>query len=165
MSAGDRPRSVELQHALKDALSVQWGSADLESAVSRYSAEGHEVTSWLKSFLANCSEMVVKWKVEPWAEVTLSTRVEDALEEPLRTLRYYNRKIGKQVLQIGAVYDTEDCVLLAEDDEILVGSDAGIQRIGFGFENALRALLGGTWDKTFCWKPGVPAAYPEIRDP
>ncbi|MDF6020569.1 hypothetical protein [Streptomyces sp. JH34] len=45
--------------------------------------------------------------------------------------------------------ETEENVLLVENGDIVFAGDAGMQRVGNGFERAVKAFVSGTWDKTF----------------
>ncbi|MFF4599830.1 SUKH-3 domain-containing protein [Amycolatopsis sp. NPDC001319] len=144
-----RPRMAALEEILENARDFEFGEVNVERARMRYRDEGYEVTSWLEEFIENYSELTVEWQVDPWPTTALTTNVESALEEFPGNIRYYARRIGKLVLPVGAAFETDERILLAQDGEMLLAGDAGIQRVGFGFETFLRALLTGDWDKTF----------------
>ncbi|WP_329331163.1 SUKH-3 domain-containing protein [Streptomyces sp. NBC_01454] len=121
---------------------------DLADACSQYSEAGYEVTPQIRTFLGDYGELTVTWMFRQ-SEVELTTSVEQALEFPARNVRIYAKRIGQPVLPVGIVFSTEDCVLLAENGDILIGGDAGIQRVANGFAEAVQALITGNWDKTF----------------
>nr|WP_272920628.1 SUKH-3 domain-containing protein [Streptomyces sp. SID8367] len=96
-------------------------------------------------------EITVAWM---WRqrEQTLTTSVETTRESTHatpRTVRILGKRLGSPVLLVGTVFSTEEAVLLAENGDILTYGDAGFQRVGHGFEHAVRALVAGDWDKTF----------------
>ncbi|MFJ9406562.1 SUKH-3 domain-containing protein [Streptomyces sp. NPDC101393] len=124
---------------------------DVEDVCRQYAEEGDEVTSRLRDFLANYGELTVTWM---WRqhEVELTTSVERTLEATHaipRNVRIDAKRIGQRLVLVGTAWDTEDVVLLAENDDIFISGDAGIQRIANGFENAIRAIGTDSWDKTF----------------
>ncbi|MYT74613.1 MULTISPECIES: SUKH-3 domain-containing protein [unclassified Streptomyces] len=105
----------------------------------------------LHRVLEQYGEITVAWM---WRqrEQTLTTSVETTRESTHatpRTVRILGKRLGSPVLLVGTVFSTEEAVLLAENGDILTYGDAGFQRVGHGFEHAVRALVAGDWDKTF----------------
>lgn len=121
---------------------------DLADACSQYTEAGYEVTPQIRTFLGDYGELTVTWMFRQ-SEVELTTSVEQALEFPAGNVRIYAKRIGQPVLPVGIVFSTEDCVLLAENGDILIGGDAAIQRVANGFAEAVQSLITGNWDKTF----------------
>jgi hypothetical protein len=64
-------------------------------------------------------------------------------------VKSYSRRLGIPVLPAGIAFETEEAVLLAENGDILFVRDAGMQRVANGFEEAVKALISGDWDRTF----------------
>ncbi|MDH6137406.1 hypothetical protein P3T37_006838 [Kitasatospora sp. MAA4] len=143
-----RPVLEELRATLIGATRFEVGPLDVEDACRQYVEEGYEVTAQLREFLANYAELTVAWRFRDWEE-EVSTAVEKALDAPTRNVRHYAKRIGQPVLPIGAAFSTDEVLLLAENGDILLGGDAGIQRVAHGFENAVRSIVTGDWDKTF----------------
>ncbi|MFK4103947.1 SUKH-3 domain-containing protein [Streptomyces sp. NPDC019531] len=124
---------------------------DLEDARRRYAEEGFDFSPRLREFLEIYGEITVNWE---WRErrQEFTTSVERTLDAPHgtpRNMNIYAKRIGRPVLPVGMVFSTEECVLLADNDDILFAGDAGIQRVANGFEDAVRALVTADWDKTF----------------
>ncbi len=142
---------MELKEALSDAASVDFGEVDVEAALARYREAGYEVTDQLRNFLENYGELTVTWLSRVHQRVaSLSTTVDSAMEVfPALVKRGYTERLGMPVLPVGLAFETEDAVLLAENGDILFGSDAGMQRVAGGFEEAVKALISGNWDRTF----------------
>ncbi|WP_035799138.1 SUKH-3 domain-containing protein [Kitasatospora mediocidica] len=143
-----RPVLEKLRATLADATRFETGPLDVEDACRQYAEEGYEATGQLREFLADYAELTVAWRFREWEE-EVSTSVEKALDAPARNVRFYARRIGQPVLPVGAAFTTDEVLLLAENGDILLGGDAGIQRVAHGFENAVRCLVTGDWDKTF----------------
>ncbi|MFJ5798582.1 SUKH-3 domain-containing protein [Streptomyces decoyicus] len=147
----DRPALQRLRAAVSGEARIEAGPLDVEDVCRRYAEEGYEVTSRLRDFLANYGELTVTWM---WRqhEVELTTSVERTLEATHaipRNVRIDAKRIGQPLVLVGTAWDTEDIVLLAENYDIFISGDAGIQRIANGFENAIRAIGTDSWDKTF----------------
>ena len=146
--ATGRPALERLRTALAGATRFEVGPLDVEDACRQYVEDGYEVTGQLRVFLANYAELTVVWKFRDWEE-EVSTSVERALDAPARNVRIYAKRIGSPVLPVGAAFSTNEVLLLAENGDILLGGDAGIQRVAHDFEDAVHALVTGNWDKTF----------------
>ncbi|MEU7639780.1 MULTISPECIES: SUKH-3 domain-containing protein [unclassified Streptomyces] len=147
----DRPAVRRLHDLVAGEARLEAGPLDIEDACRRYAEEGYEVTPRLREFLTDYGELTVTWT---WRqrEVELTTAVERTLEATHalpRNVRIDAKRIGQSLVLIGTAWDTEDVVLLAENDDIFISGDAGIQRIANGFENAIRAIGTDSWDKTF----------------
>jgi hypothetical protein len=140
---------VELKRALSGALRVEFGEVNIDAACSRYAESGYEVTPWLRSFLENYSEITVVWRSSHNYENELTTSVDIALEAYPRNVRNYAMRIGHVVVPVGMAFATEERLLLAENGDVLLGGDAGLQRVGSGFEDAVQSLIANDWDKTF----------------
>ncbi|WP_340684335.1 SUKH-3 domain-containing protein [Amycolatopsis coloradensis] len=154
-----RPRAAGLQDALRNAISVEVGSVDVDAACVRYREEDYGVTPWLREFLENYSELTVEWSYRNDSGIAttgLTTVVDCALSVSRRNVRNDIRRIGKTVLPVGLASETEDRILLAEDGEILIAGDAGTQRVANGFEAAMRALIANDWDKTYLFSSNIP---------
>ncbi|MFI7603714.1 SUKH-3 domain-containing protein [Micromonospora sp. NPDC049366] len=145
--SGIRPEGLML--VLQQALRSDVGKIYLQKASGEYAAAGYEVTPWLRSFLERYSELVVAWRTARGGEVELDTRVEAALDAYPHNVRVWGRRLGMSVVPVGMAFETEERLLLAEDGEILIAGDGGIQRVGRGFENCLAALISGAWNKRF----------------
>lgn len=147
----ERPSIQALQDELSGVAHLSAGDLDIESACRQYAEDGYEVTPQLREFLQNYGEITVTWQFRDY-EVEVTTATERTLESAHatpRNARIFARKLGQPIQLIGTAFDTEDCVLLAEDGGILLYSDAGYQRVANGFEAAIHALVTGDWDKTF----------------
>ncbi|MFF4604251.1 SUKH-3 domain-containing protein [Streptomyces sp. NPDC001339] len=144
----DRAAVRKLQEDLSTEARFTAHPLDIEAACRKYTEEGYEVTPQLVEFLENYGELTVTWQFRN-ADVELSTTVESALDMPFRNVRICAKRIGRPVLPVGSAFVTEEGVLLAENGDIFLAGDAGIQRVDNGFENAVRALIASDWDKTF----------------
>ena len=149
MSESARPRLAELESITASARRVRFGEIDVDDASARYAGEGYEVTGWLRAFIENYSELVVVWSGTKGGENQIDTTVDAALDASIRNVRIYATRVGRPVLPVGIAFATEETVLLADNGDILLAGDAGMQRIANGFEPSLEALLANTWDKTF----------------
>ncbi|GGU10433.1 MULTISPECIES: SUKH-3 domain-containing protein [Streptomyces] len=149
-SISERPRAEELQQALAGASSVELGEIDVEAACAAYRDAGYEVTEQLRGFLENYGELTVGWisRVNG-KEQTLTVSVEEALDVFPPNVKSYSKQLGAPALPIGVAFDTDETVLLAANDDILFAGDAGMQRVANGFEEAVKALISGDWDRTF----------------
>jgi hypothetical protein len=147
----ERPAIQELRDALSGAANFEVHPLDIEDACRQYAEDGYEVTPQLREFLENYGELTVTWQFRE-SEVEVTTSVERTLEATHatpRNARIFAKRLGRPVLLVGTAFETEECVLLADNGDILLAGDAGFQRIAGGFENAVRALVTGDWDKTF----------------
>jgi hypothetical protein len=144
-----RPRLDELRRVLEPALRVEFGEIDVRAACLRFEAAGYTVTPWLCRFLENYSELTVVWRASRGGENELVTSVEAALDAPRRNVLIDAERLGREVVPVGVAFETEEWMLLTEDGDIILSGDAGMQRVGNGFEESLRALLANDWDKAF----------------
>ncbi|MGD3111806.1 SUKH-3 domain-containing protein [Streptomyces sp. YGL11-2] len=148
----ERPAVEGLRPALAGSARLEAGPLDVADACRQYTEEGFDITPRLRVFLEAYGELTVTWTFKA-GETDLSTSIERTLEAPHatpRTTRIFTQRIGRSVIPVGAASScTEDCILLADNGDILLGGDAGIQRVANGFEDAVRALVAGDWDKTF----------------
>ncbi|PBC69572.1 SUKH-3 immunity protein of toxin-antitoxin system [Streptomyces sp. TLI_235] len=138
-----------LESALIGASQVEYRPVDLGDACARYREAGYEVTPWLRRFLENYCGLSVTWSFRGVLDVELVTDVREALDVHPANVRHYARRAGFQVVPVGLAFDTEESVLLAENGDILLGGDAGVQRVAHGFEEAMRSLIMDTWDKSY----------------
>jgi hypothetical protein len=146
------PRETTLKQLVEPPARVHFGRVDVEDACRRYESDGYTVTSWLRDFIRQYSEITVLWPAKHGADDNeLATTVDVALEAPIRNIRIYSKRLGRPVLPVGMAFVTEERVLLADNGDILFGGDAGLQMVANGFENAVRALLADDWDKSFFW--------------
>lgn len=145
----ERPAVQRLRDSLAGTTArLEVGPLDVDDACHQYVEDGFDVTPQLREFLETYGELTIAWPWRQWEE-ELTTEADSALDAPLRNVRNYANRIGQPVLPIGAVFSSREYLLLAENGDILFAGDAGIQRVANGFENAVRALVTGDWDKTF----------------
>ncbi|MGW3120302.1 SUKH-3 domain-containing protein [Streptomyces sp. NPDC001107] len=147
----ERPVIQEIRDSLSGIAKFEVHPLDIDDAFQRYIEDGYEVTAQLQEFLEKFGELTVTWRFRD-SEVELTTSVERTLESTHATPRnvcIFSKRLGQPVALVGTAFDTEECVLLAENGDILFAGDAGFQRIANGFENAIRALATDNWDKTF----------------
>lgn len=142
------PAAQALQERLAGRARVEARLLDVEDACRQYTAEGYEVSTQLRAFLAAYGELTVTWPFRQ-SETYLEVAVEEALDIPDRNVRLYGKRLGQAVLPVGIAFSTEEAVLLAESGEIFFGGDAGLQRVAHDFDAAVEALVTDDWDKTF----------------
>ncbi|WP_328913157.1 MULTISPECIES: SUKH-3 domain-containing protein [unclassified Streptomyces] len=148
--ASNDSRSTALAEVLIGALEVEYEDFDLEEACASYVESGYEVTIWLRRFLENYAGITIRWPASRGTWVNeLTTSIESALDAYPGNVRNYSRRLGQDVLPIGMAFATEERLLLAENGDVFLGGDAGLQWVSNGFEEALRALISNEWDKTF----------------
>lgn len=147
----DRRAIQEVRDALSGTAELEVHPLDVDDACRQYTEDGYEVTPQLREFLESYGELTVSWTRREWKN-ELTTSTERTLESAHATPRHlgiHAKRLGFPVLPVGTVFDTEESVLLAENGDILFFGDAGFQRVANGFENAVRAVVTGDWDKTF----------------
>ncbi|MFE1775541.1 SUKH-3 domain-containing protein [Streptomyces sp. NPDC059008] len=147
----ERRALQELRDALPGSATIEANPLDVEEACQRYTEDGYEVTDQLREFLERYGELTLVLKFQT-SEMELTTSVERTLRSTHatpRNVRIFSKELGQRVLLVGTAFVTEEAVLLAENDDVLFVGDAGYQRIANGFENAIRALAAGDWDRTF----------------
>lgn len=140
-----------LTHRIPSTAIISMDPTPLDQVFSTYEAEGFEVTEWLAKFLADYEGLTVNWPFRG-RQSSFSTTVESCLDAPhaiARNVRVFSKRIGVATLPVGAAFSTEDSLLLAENGDFLLASDAGIQWVAHGFEETARALVTGDWDKKF----------------
>lgn len=143
-----RARAESLGRAFTGASRVECGPVDIEAAVLAYRAAGYEVTEALVEFLGSYGETTVFWPSHVTSdETSLTISVQEAVEA--YNVRHFARRLGMPALPVGVAFETAELVLLAENGDIALGGDAGVQRVAHGFEAAMRALISGDWDMTF----------------
>lgn len=148
--AAGEPMGLGLEQSLVGALRVDYEDIDIDAACLAYVEDGYEMTSWLRMFLENYAGIAVAWQSTRGTGVNeLTTSIEAALDAHPGNVRNYVRRLGQDVLPIGTAFATEECLLLADNDDILLAGDAGMQRVAHGFERSMRALISNEWDKTF----------------
>ncbi|GGS20128.1 SUKH-3 domain-containing protein [Streptomyces griseoviridis] len=144
----------QVRDAVAELGELEVHPLDLEDACRRYAEDGYEVTDRLREFLTAYGELTVSWMWRGRKD-DLTTSVERTLESAHatpRALGIHAKRLGFPVTLVGTVSHTEESVLLAGDGDIFFFGDAGFQRVANGFENAVRAVLTGDWDKTFFWE-------------
>ncbi len=150
-----------LRGTLGDAARIEVHPLDVADACRQYAEDGYEVTPLLREFLTAWGELTVTWQFRE-RDVVLTTAVEPTLEATHatpRNLGIFGRRLGQQVALIGAVFDTEEAVLLTGDGDVLLAGDVGFQRVAHGFPEAVRRLVAADYDRTFFWPdPPEPAA-------
>jgi len=144
------PEAAALEQALTGALEVEFDDVDLEEACAAYADLGYEVTPWLREFIQAYSGVTFTWPATrgTWTN-ELTTSVDAALDVYPGNVRNYSRRLGQKVLPVGMAFATEDRLLLAENGDLLLGGDAGLQRIAHGFVESVRALISNDWDKNY----------------
>ncbi|MET9675648.1 SUKH-3 domain-containing protein [Streptomyces sp. NPDC006482] len=140
-------REESLRRAFAGALRVECGPVDVEAARLVYQEAGFDVTDELVEFLGKYGETAVFWPSHVTGNETSLTI--SAAEAFAPNVRYFEKRLGMSALPVGIAFSTEEMVLLAENGDIVLGGDAGVQRVAHGFEEAVRALISGDWDMTF----------------
>ncbi|MFH8259401.1 SUKH-3 domain-containing protein [Streptomyces roseolus] len=141
-------RRERLIDAFPGATRVELGSASVDQVARLYEDAGYSVTPELRSFLSEYRELSVSWLFKGM-EVTVIVDAEEALSFYPGNIRIYSRKVQRPLVPVGSAFVTEECVLLAEDGDVFLAGDAGMQRVGNGFKESMQALISGDWDKTF----------------
>ncbi|MFD9123270.1 SUKH-3 domain-containing protein [Kitasatospora sp. NPDC059571] len=149
MTEENRPLRLGMENVLAGAVEFEYQPVDVDDACARYRESGYEVTPVLREFLARYSGLSVTWSFRGVLDVELATDVESALDVHPANVRHYARRSGLAVVPVGLAFDTEETVLLAENGDILLGGDAGVQWVANGFERAMRALVADDWDKSY----------------
>ncbi|MFG2330991.1 SUKH-3 domain-containing protein [Streptomyces sp. NPDC048604] len=145
-----RAREESLGRAFAGASRVECGPMDIEGACLVYQEAGFDVTDELVAFLGKYGETTVFWPSHVTGnETSLTISVEEAAEAFAPNVRYFEKRLGMSALPVGIALSTEEMVLLAENGDIALGGDAGVQRVAHGFEEAVRALISGDWDMRF----------------
>ncbi|MEV5343537.1 SUKH-3 domain-containing protein [Streptomyces sp. NPDC052676] len=145
-----RAREESLIRAFAGASRVECGPVDVEAARLAYQEAGFDVTNELVEFLKTYGETTVFWPSHVTGnETSLTISVEEAAEAFAPNVRYFEKRLGMSALPVGIALSTEEMVLLAENGDIVLGGDAGVQRVAHGFEESVRALISGDWDMTF----------------
>ncbi|MFE6817716.1 hypothetical protein [Streptomyces sp. NPDC057677] len=146
----DRARQERLSRAFAGASRVECAAVDREAALQAYQEAGFDVSDDLAAFLEAYGETTVVWPSHVTGdESTLTISVEEAVEAFPAYVRSFEKRLGMSALPVGIALSTEEVVLLAENGDIVLGGDAGVQRIANGFEASMRALISGDWDMTF----------------
>lgn len=145
-----KAREESLGRAFAGASRVECGPVDVEAACLAYRRAGFGVTDRLVEFLGTYGGTRVFWPSHvTGSETSLTISVEEAVEAFPPNVRSYERRLGMSAVPVGIALETEEMVLLAENGDIVLGGDAGVQRVANGFEAAVRALISGDWDMTF----------------
>ncbi|MEU9851812.1 SUKH-3 domain-containing protein [Streptomyces sp. NPDC047974] len=145
-----RAREEALRRAFVGASRVSCGFVDLEAARLTYQNAGFTVTEELMEFLRAYGETTVFWPSHVTGdESSLTISVEEVAQATPPWVRSFEKRLGMSALPLGIALSTEEMVLLAENGDIILGGDAGVQRVAHGFEEAMRALITGDWDMTF----------------
>ncbi len=143
-------REETLARTFAGASRVECGSVDLKAARLTYEEAGFSVTDRLLEFLASYGETTVFWSSHITGdESSLTISIEEAAQAYAPLVRSFEKRLGMSALPLGIALCTEEMVLLAENGDIILGGDAGVQRVAHGFEEAMRALITGDWDMTF----------------
>ncbi|MBC9715873.1 SUKH-3 domain-containing protein [Streptomyces sp. TRM66268-LWL] len=145
-----RAREESFGRVFAGASRVACSPVDVEAARRAYEQAGFDVTDELVEFLGTYGETTVFWPSHVTGdETSLTVSVEEAAEAFAPNVRYFEKRLGMSALPVGIAFETEEMVLLAENGDIVLGGDAGVQRVAHGFEEAVRALISGDWDMTF----------------
>ncbi|RXS83479.1 RHS repeat-associated core domain-containing protein, partial [Streptomyces sp. TM32] len=140
-----------LRNSLADRARFEIHPLDIAEARRRYEEEGFEFTAGIREFLETYGEFTVTWSYR-FGETFLTTSVEETMDSAHslpRSVSIFGKRIGRPVVLVGTATDTQEAVLLADNSDVYLAGDAGIQRVANGFGNAVRALVAGDWDKTF----------------
>ncbi|GGN36971.1 hypothetical protein GCM10012285_11300 [Streptomyces kronopolitis] len=152
MNGNTERRELEaLRNSLADRARFEIHPLDIAEARRRYEEEGFEFTAGIREFLETYGEFTVTWSYR-FSETFLTTSVEETMDSAHslpRSVRIFGKRIGRPVVLVGTATDTQEAVLLADNSDVYLAGDAGIQRVASGFGNAVRALVAGDWDKTF----------------
>ncbi|WP_280872019.1 hypothetical protein [Streptomyces sp. MJP52] len=151
MSDGrSRAREESLGRAFAGASRVECGPVDVEAARLAYRRAGFDVTGELVEFLETYGETTVFCPSHVTGdETSLTISVGEATEAFAPNVRCFEKRLGMSALPVGIAFETEEMVLLAGNGDIVLGGDAGVQRVAHGFEEAVRALISGDWDMRF----------------
>ncbi|MFF7443181.1 SUKH-3 domain-containing protein [Streptomyces sp. NPDC008122] len=145
-----RAREESLGRVFAGASHVECGPVDVDEARLAYREAGFDVTDELVEFIGAYGETTVFWPSHAIGEETsLTVSVEEAAKAFAPNVRYFGKRLGMSALPVGVAFETEEMVLLGENGDIVLGGDAGVQRVAHGFEEAVRALISGDWDMTF----------------
>ncbi|MEU2506495.1 SUKH-3 domain-containing protein [Streptomyces sp. NPDC007863] len=143
-------REETLRRAFTGASRVECGFVDLKAARLAYQRSGFPVTDELLEFLAAYGETTVFWpSYVTGDESSLTISIDEVAQAYAPNVRSFEKRLGMSALPLGVALSTEEMVLLAENGDILLAGDAGVQRVAHGFEAAMRALITGDWDMTF----------------
>ncbi|MFC8430256.1 SUKH-3 domain-containing protein [Streptomyces sp. NPDC057253] len=141
-------RLEKLRDAFPGAVRVGLGEASVDDVSSLYESAGYFVGPELRRFLTEYREVSLTWLYRG-IEVEVTISAEEALSFYPGNIRIYSRKVGLPLTPVGSAFATEEVVLIANDGDIFLAGDAGMQRVGNGFVQSMRALISGDWDKTF----------------
>ncbi|MGW0927344.1 hypothetical protein [Streptomyces sp. NPDC002644] len=145
-----RAREAALGRAFTGASRVKCGPVDVEAARLAYQEAGLDVTDRLLAFLGAYGETKVFWPSHVTGdETSLTISVAEAAEAYVPNVRYFEKRLGMSAVPVGIAFETEEMVLLAENGDVVLAGDAGVQRVAHGFEDAVRALISGNWDMRF----------------
>ncbi|MCZ0983535.1 hypothetical protein O1L60_42800 [Streptomyces diastatochromogenes] len=145
-----RAREESLGRAFPGASRVECSPVDIEAARLAYQEAGFDVTDELVTFLGKYGGTTIFWPSHVTGdETSLTISVEEAVEVFAPNVRYFEKRLHMSALPVGIAFETEEMVLLAENGDIVLGGDAGVQRVAHGFEEAVRALIAGDWDMRF----------------
>ncbi|MCS0600215.1 SUKH-3 domain-containing protein [Streptomyces sp. LP11] len=141
-------RQQRLRDTFPDASLLDLGSASVDHVSRLYEEAGYDVGVELRKFLEEYRELSISWR---YREMEVSVRIdaEEALSFYPGNVRVFSRKVGRPLVPIGSAFATEEVVLIASDGDVFIAGDAGMQYVGNGFVQSMRALISGTWDKTF----------------
>ncbi|WP_448317259.1 hypothetical protein [Streptomyces sp. CO7] len=143
-------REKTLGRAFAGASRVVCGPVDVEAARRAYRRAGFGVTGRLVEFLRMYGATTVFWPSHvTGSQTSLTISVEEAVDAFPPNVRSFERRLGMSAVPVGIAFETEEMVLLADNGDIVLGGDAGVQRVAHGFEAAVRALISGDWDMTF----------------
>ncbi|MFJ9006257.1 SUKH-3 domain-containing protein [Streptomyces canus] len=146
--ASEITRLEKLRDAFPDAARVSLGAASVDDISSLYEGAGYFVGPELRGFLSKYREISLTWLYRG-IEVEVAISAEEALSFYPGNIRIYSRKVGRPLIPVGSAFATEEVVLIADDGDVFLAGDAGMQRVGNGFVQSMRALISGDWDKTF----------------
>ncbi|MFF3566103.1 SUKH-3 domain-containing protein [Streptomyces sp. NPDC002574] len=145
--AGNSRREL-LREMFPGATRVDVGEASVDYVARLYEASGYVVGPQLREFLSEYRELSVSWMYNGM-EVGVTIGVEEALSFYPGNVRIDSRKVQRPLVPVGSAFDTEEMVLIANDGDVFLAGDAGMQYVGNGFAQSMRALISGEWDKTF----------------
>ena len=142
--------SPVMREAISHCLWARQYESNAEEAVARYTRKGWEVGDLLKDFISRYSNMRFIFPgIYLGDEPELTTDVAVAVGVYPGWVAEAQKRAGVKMWPVGEAFETCEAVLLGEDGFIYLYGDAGLQRVGSGFPEAMLALVTDQWDTTF----------------
>lgn len=141
-------RRQRLRDAFPDAIRVDLGPASIDQVSRLYEMAGYGIGVELRRFLEEYRELSISW-IYREMEVGVQIDAGEALSFYPGNIRAFSQRVGRPLVPVGSAFATEEVVLIASDGGVFLAGDAGMQYVGNGFMQSMRALISGTWNKTF----------------